>query len=65
MVAPAFPFTHPLAAAASSSSGFRFSGWPLVTRFTKESIRRDQDDRHLRDKFLDSAFLRDLRDLAR
>jgi MoaA/NifB/PqqE/SkfB family radical SAM enzyme len=36
-----------------------------IVQFTKESIRHDVDSRHLRDKFRDSAFLRDFRDLAR
>jgi len=36
-----------------------------IVQFTKESIRRDVDNRHLRDKFRDSAFLADFRDLAR
>ena len=34
-------------------------------QFTKESIRADVDPRPLREKFQQSAFLRDFRDLAR
>lgn len=36
-----------------------------IVQFSQESIRRDKDDRHLRDKFRRSAFLQDFRDLAR
>jgi len=36
-----------------------------IVQFAKESIKHDHDDRHLRDKFLQSAFLQDFRDLAR
>lgn len=37
-----------------------------IVQFTKESIHQSEaDDRHLRDKFLDSEFLQDFRDLAR
>jgi MoaA/NifB/PqqE/SkfB family radical SAM enzyme len=37
-----------------------------IVQFTKESIKHtDADDRHLRDKFLQSGFLKDFRDLAR
>ena len=36
-----------------------------IVQFTKESVKHDKDDRHLRDKFLDSDFLKDFRDLAR
>jgi MoaA/NifB/PqqE/SkfB family radical SAM enzyme len=36
-----------------------------IVQFAKESIKRDEDDRHLRDKFLQSTFLQDFRDLAR
>jgi MoaA/NifB/PqqE/SkfB family radical SAM enzyme len=36
-----------------------------IVQFAKESIKPDHDDRHLREKFLQSAFLKDFRDLAR
>jgi MoaA/NifB/PqqE/SkfB family radical SAM enzyme len=36
-----------------------------IIQFAKESIKHDNDDRHLRDKFLQSTFLQDFRDLAR
>jgi len=37
-----------------------------IVQFAKESIvHTEKDDRHLRDKFLESAFLKDFRDLAR
>jgi len=37
-----------------------------IVQFAKESIvHNEKDDRHLRDKFLESAFLKDFRDLAR
>src|SRR5437762_6353427 len=36
-----------------------------IVQFAKESIKPDHDDRHLRDKFLQSSFLADFRDLAR
>jgi MoaA/NifB/PqqE/SkfB family radical SAM enzyme len=36
-----------------------------IIQFAKESIKPDQDNRHLRDKFLQSTFLQDFRDLAR
>ncbi|MCS7047222.1 MAG: radical SAM protein [Gemmataceae bacterium] len=36
-----------------------------IVQFSRESIRRDKDDRHLRTKFRQSAFLRDFRSLAR
>ncbi len=36
-----------------------------IVQFSQESIRRDKDNRHLRDKFRRSAFLQDFRDLAR
>jgi MoaA/NifB/PqqE/SkfB family radical SAM enzyme len=36
-----------------------------IVQFSQESIRRDRDNRHLRDKFRRSAFLSDFRDLAR
>jgi hypothetical protein len=36
-----------------------------IVQFSRESIRRDKDDRNLRDKFRQSAFLEDFRDLAR
>ncbi|MCI0681429.1 MAG: radical SAM protein [Gemmataceae bacterium] len=36
-----------------------------IVQFSRESIRRDQDNRHLRDKFRQSAFLSDFRELAR
>lgn len=35
-----------------------------IVQFTKESIHPTGDDRHIRDKFLDSAFLQDFRQLA-
>jgi MoaA/NifB/PqqE/SkfB family radical SAM enzyme len=36
-----------------------------IVQFAKESIQAEADPRHLRDKFLQSAFLQDFRDLAR
>jgi hypothetical protein len=36
-----------------------------IVQFTKESIHATEDARPLRDKFLNSAFLRDFRELAR
>lgn len=36
-----------------------------IIQFAAESIKPDHDDRPLRDKFLQSAFLQDFRDLAR
>src|SRR6516162_4171442 len=36
-----------------------------IVQFAKESIKHEHDDRHLRDKFYQSAFLQDFRDLAR
>ena len=36
-----------------------------IVQFTKESIQTTVDTRHLRDKFQQSAFLKDFRDLAR
>jgi MoaA/NifB/PqqE/SkfB family radical SAM enzyme len=36
-----------------------------IVQFAKESIKPDDDDRPLRDKFLQSRFLQDFRDLAR
>lgn len=36
-----------------------------IVQFSQESIRRDKDNRHLRDKFRQSTFLSDFRDLAR
>jgi MoaA/NifB/PqqE/SkfB family radical SAM enzyme len=36
-----------------------------IVQFTKESIKHDDDPRHLREKFLQSSFLQDFRDLAR
>ncbi len=36
-----------------------------IIQFSKESIKHDRDDRHLREKIQDSAYLRDFRDLAR
>jgi MoaA/NifB/PqqE/SkfB family radical SAM enzyme len=36
-----------------------------IVQFTRESIKHDDDARHLRDKFQDSTFLQDFRDLAR
>jgi len=36
-----------------------------IVQFAKESIKHERDDRHLRDKFLQSRFLQDFRDLAR
>jgi MoaA/NifB/PqqE/SkfB family radical SAM enzyme len=36
-----------------------------IVQFTRESIHADGDRRPLRDKFIDSAFLRDFRELAR
>ena len=36
-----------------------------IVQFAKESIKHEHDDRHLRDKFLQSRFLQDFRDLAR
>jgi MoaA/NifB/PqqE/SkfB family radical SAM enzyme len=36
-----------------------------IVQFTRESIHADGDRRPLRDKFMDSEFLRDFRDLAR
>ena len=35
-----------------------------IVQFTKESIHATEDPRHLREKFLESAFLRDFRKLA-
>ncbi len=35
-----------------------------IVQFSKESIKHEKDDRHLRDKFLQSAFLADFRKLA-